>query len=691
MKNRVKEAVRRYFFDKDFSKVSIMILLIMLCIGMTYYYVIRGIHVVFVHFFYVPVTLAGFYWGKRSVWVALLLGACLMAPYAFVFSFTSFIKDFSRVTMLIVVSLVTGTLRERSLCEEKAIVDIVTGNPVPTFVINKDHVVTCFNNACEALTKLSASEIIGTRKQWMPFYSKERCTLADLIVDGAPEKVMDEYYQGRCRKSLLIQGAYESEVFFPEIGENGRWLHITAAPLRNIEGKVIGAIETLQDITERKQAEETVKYQAYHDILTSLPNRLLFKDRLIMALAHARRSGEMLAVMFLDLDRFKNINDTLGHAIGDKLLINVSERLAGIVREVDTVARMGGDEFILILSEVLQAGEVARIAQKILRVFQQSFKINEYELYITASIGISIYPSDGDNADSLIKNADIAMYRAKDLGGNNYQFFTSGMNLAILDRLNMENSLRHALERKEFKIYYQPVVNIGTGEITGVEALIRWQRPGLGMVPPAEFIPLAEETGLIIPIGEWVMRTACAQNKAWQDAGFPPLHMAVNLSALQFRQHNFVGTVENILNETGLEPCYLELEITESIVMKDVRLNSEVLRKLREMGVRISLDDFGTGYSSLCYLKHFPVDNLKIDRSFVRSIAVNQQDTAIISAIVDIAHKLNYKVTVEGVETEEQLIILKQQQCDNIQGYLFSKPLPAREIKKLLKENKRLY
>lgn len=669
-------------------KVCILILLILVCVGLVYCFeFIPGIHVAFTHFFYLPIALAGFWWGRRSIWVAFFLGMCLMFSY-FLFGLPAvLIQGVLCAVMFLAVAWVIGTLRENSLHYEKKLADIIAGIPIPTFVINKDHIVTHFNKACEVLTGLSAAEMIGNRKQWMPFYSNERPTLGDLIVDGASEEVIDRYYQGRYRKSSLIQGAYVGEDFFPGVGENGRWLRFRAAPLRNARGEVIGAIETLEDITGRRKAEQTLQHQAYHDALTGLPNRMLLNDRLTLTLAHAHRSQQMVALLFLDLDRFKKINDTLGHNVGDRLLQAVAKRLTALVREGDTVARMEGDEFILLLPGIARAEDVARIARRILEAFKHPWMLDGQELHITASIGIALYPGDGEDAETLLKNAGIAMYRAKKQGRNNYQLYNQIMNVRTTKRLALGNSLRHALEREEFVVYYQPQVNISTGEITGVEALVRWQHPDLGLLSPAEFIPLAEETGLIIPIGEWVLRTACAQNKAWQDAGYRPVTVTVNISARQFQQQNLVETVGRVLKETGLDPHYLVLEITESAAMQNADLTIATLRSLKEIGIHISIDDFGTGYSSLSYLKYFPLDTLKIDGSFVQDLTTDPNNAAIVTAIITMAHSLKLKVIAEGVETQEQFTFLKQQKCDGIQGYLFSEPLPAGAFEKMLMQD----
>lgn len=442
-------------------------------------------------------------------------------------------------------------------------------------------------------------------------------------------------------------------------------------------------------IRERKLAEERFAHLAQHDSLTGLPNRVLFHDRLQLAMIDAKRRQQTVAVMFLDADRFKTINDTLGHDAGDDLLKQIATRLTSCLRAGDTVSRLAGDEFAVVLPGVENTNYTRDLAQRLLGCFAEPFRLKEQQIFITASIGVTLYPSDATTEEGLLKNADTAMYRAKDAGRNNFQFYSADMHAHAVQRLKLENRLRGATERGELVLHYQPLVNLKSGQIEGMEALLRWNHPELGQVPPLEFIPLAEETGLIIPIGEWVLRAACAQARAWQDAGLPPLQLSVNLSARQF-QKDLVGMVKSVLEETGLEPKYLELELTESVVMQNPERAVATLDALDQMGVRLSIDDFGTGYSSLGYLKRFPIDTLKVDRSFVCDIPGDADDMLITAGIIGLAHSLGIRVVAEGVETSAQLSFLHAQHCDAMQGYYFSKPLPAKAFALLVSERREL-
>jgi diguanylate cyclase (GGDEF)-like protein len=438
------------------------------------------------------------------------------------------------------------------------------------------------------------------------------------------------------------------------------------------------------DVTERRRSQEIIQYQASHDLLTGLPNRAHFNDCLTAAMDQAKYTNERLAVVFLDLDRFKLINDSLGHSSGDRLLQEVCKRLRLYLRQGDVIARWGGDEFTLMLRNVTSSEHTAKISERVLKAFEHPFQCGEHELYISTSVGISIYPKDGRDMETLIKNADTAMYRAKNNGRNTFRLYKPNMDESSIRKLALENSLYRALKNDELLVYYQPQVNLGDARIAGVEALIRWQHPTRGILSPDEFICLAEETGLIIPIGYWILRTACAQNRAWQDAGLPYLRLGVNLSAHQFKQPDFVRNLATILADSRLEPQYLDLELTESILMEDVQENIAKLQKLRDMGISLSIDDFGTGYSSLSYLKRMPINVLKIHQSFVKDITTNPNDLAIAISIIHLAHSLNLKVIAEGVETVDQMELLRALKCDEMQGFLFNRPIPPAELAELL-------
>jgi diguanylate cyclase (GGDEF)-like protein/PAS domain S-box-containing protein len=444
------------------------------------------------------------------------------------------------------------------------------------------------------------------------------------------------------------------------------------------------------DLSQNKQTQDKLNHLAYHDALTDLPNQVLFKDRLKQAIAYSRRTDQMHAVLLLNLDRFKTINDSLGYMAGDRLLQSVAQRLTSCVRDSDTVARFGGDEFAILLTQIARAQDAANAARAIKEVLDQAFIFDEQEVFISTSIGISIYPQDDRDTAGLLKNAGTALDRAKNQGGNNYQFYTAGGTTRALKQLVLESNLRGALERSEFIVHYQPQVTIPDFRLVGMETLIRWRHPSLGMLYPSEFVSLAEDSGMIIALGDWVMRTACLQNKVWQDNGLAPMRLSVNFSARQFQQPSFIATVAEILKETNLDPRWLELELTESSIMKEPEQAIEKLHELKLMGIRVAIDDFGTGYSSLNYLKRFPIDTLKIDKTFVADVCKDPHDTAIVRAIITLGHALDLTVVAEGVETQEQLQYLSSLGCDVVQGFLFSKSLTAAAFEELLVEQRQL-
>ncbi len=524
-------------------------------------------------------------------------------------------------------------------------------------VVDEQFKVVLFNPAAEAIFGYSAAQAMGAGLERFIPQRAQQSGQPDLVPAGA------DAFETEGRVEAIGLRADGSEV--PLEMSLSRITH-SGPPLYSV---------VLNDISARKRDEARLNALANYDPLTALPNRTLFHQRLQRSLVHAQRFNEGLAVLFIDLDRFKNVNDTLGHDAGDRVLQAVAERLKGCLREVDILARLGGDEFAVLIEQVTDARMVGAIAHKLIKAVGELLMLGEQEYQITASIGISTYPADGSDGTTLLKNADIAMYRAKEKGKNNSQFYAAVMNAHSLQRLSLETGMRHALERGEFLLHYQPKVDIASGRITGMEALVRWMRPESGLVSPAEFIPLAEETGLIVPIGAWVLRAACERNHAWQKLGMPPLRVAVNLSARQFVHANLVSDVARVLDATRLAPASLELEITESMVMDNPERAIQTLRQLKSMGIALAIDDFGTGYSSLGYLKRFPIDNIKIDRSFIKDIPRSNDDAIITRTIIDMTHNLRLKVVAEGVETEAQLQFLREHGCDEMQGYYFSRPL----------------
>jgi diguanylate cyclase (GGDEF)-like protein/PAS domain S-box-containing protein len=551
----------------------------------------------------------------------------------------------------------------------------VTLNSIGDAVLSTDMAgnITYLNPVAEKMTGWSLDEAVNR-------------PLADVfqIVDGVTRESVRNPMEFAIQQNKAVGLTSKNCILIRRDGVESA-IEDSAAPIHDGEGRPVGAVMVFHDVSTARAMTLKMSHLAQHDFLTDLPNRVLFNDRLTQAIALARRHGEKLAVLFLDLDRFKYVNDSLGHVIGDKLLQSSAKRLVACVRGSDTVSRQGGDEFVVLLSEVKHAEDVAFSAEKIIAALVAPHGILEHDLHITVSIGISIFPNDGEDAETLIKSADTAMYHAKENGRNNYQFFAQAMTLRAIERQNLEGGLRRALERQEFILHYQPKINLETGVISGVEALIRWRHPSRGLLLPAHFIPIAEDCGLIVPIGQWVLREACRQAKAWLDRGLlPPMIMAVNISAVEFRNKNFLENVRAILADTRMKADHLELEITESVLMQDADAATALLQSLKRIGVRLAVDDFGTGYSSLSYLRQFPIDTLKIDQSFVHDIAADADDAAIVSAVISMARSRKNLVIAEGIETWQQLAFLQSQHCSEGQGYYFRRPMAAEEFAKLL-------
>jgi diguanylate cyclase (GGDEF)-like protein/PAS domain S-box-containing protein len=560
-------------------------------------------------------------------------------------------------------------ITEKKLAEQEQLIFATAFQAQEGIIItDANQVIVRVNQAFTSITGYTGQEAIGNRPS--------------MLKSGRH----DSRFYHAMQKSLRKKGYWQGEIFDRHKDGNiyPKWLTITA--VKNSHKETTHYVANFSDITERKRSEERIHYLANFDPLTGLPNRAQLNDHLKYALSLAKRSNGHLALMFLDLDHFKEINDTLGHSAGDALLIELAKRLSLALRNEDTVTRLGGDEFILLLPGTDAAG-AGVAAQKLLNAIAESYQVGHHDLTLTASIGIALYPEDGDDLETLSKNADTAMYRAKQEGRQCYRFFTPEMQAHSERNLQLVNALRHALKCEQLYLHYQPQVSIQDGRIIGTEALLRWQHPELGMMSPAEFIPVAENSGLILLIGEWVLRCAVRQAKAWIDGGFAPLIMAVNLSAVQFRHPDLPELITRILDEEGLPPEYLELELTESVAMHNPHAVIAVMNNLHERGIRMSIDDFGTGYSSLSYLKKFKVYKLKIDQSFVRDISTDAEDKAIVSAIINLAKSLGLQTIAEGVETTEQLNFLREQGCNEMQGYLFSKPVPSEQFEELLKQS----
>ena len=561
---------------------------------------------------------------------------------------------------------------EESLLQEKARAEIVL-NSISDAVICTDNSgnIDYLNVAAENITGWSAAQAIGQ-------------PIADVF------KIIDSETRQPTRNTVELVLQKDEPIGLPAntllVRQDGSEAAIedSAAPIHDLAGNLAGAVIVFHDVSEAKAMTLKMTHLAHHDFLTNLPNRILLNDRITQAISSAKRNGSQLAVLFLDLDNFKHINDSLGHATGDLLLQSVTHRLKECVRSTDTVSRQGGDEFIILLTENKDENNAALISEKIITAMSIPHRLAKSELHITTSIGISVYPDDGTDAETLIKNADTAMYHAKDNGRNNYQFFRSHMNILAVERQFIEANLRRALEKHEFVLHYQPKFSLRTGAITGVEALLRWAHPKWGLVFPERFLQIAEESGLIVPIGRWVLREACTRAKHWLDSGAPPITIAINISALEFRHAGFFEGVSTILNDTGLDANCLELEITESVLMRDAESTRAILSNLKTLGIKLAVDDFGTGYSSLSYLQQFPIDVLKIDRSFVKEIVSVSDDGFIISAIIGMANSLKLRVVAEGIENQVQLSFLQVRDCEEGQGYMFSPPVEASELAAIL-------
>src|ERR1700719_1194262 len=566
----------------------------------------------------------------------------------------------------------------RNAIERKAVEDalylekeraVVTLNSIGDAVLCTDisGKITYLNLVAETMTGWPRKEAIGK-------------ALAEVfrIIDGPTRKTARDPMEMAVEQNRTVGLTVDCVLIRRDGFESA--IEDSAAPIHDRAGHVVGAVIVFHDVTAARAMAREMAHSAQPHPVTNVPNRILLNDRISQSIALARRQHRPIALIFLDLDRFKYINDSLGHAAGDKLLQSVSERLLANVRRSDTVSRQGGDEFVILLSEITYPEDAATSAAKILVSLSAPHSIGGKDLHIDGSIGISVYPEDGEDAETLINHADTAMYHAKEKGRNNFQFFKAEMNLKAVERQSLEGSLRHALKRDEFLLHYQPKVNLDTGEITGVEALVRWQQPERGLVPPCQFVPIAEDCGLILQIGRWVLREACRQARAWQDAGLTPLPISVNVSAVEFRDKGFVQSVRTILAETDLEARYLELELTERVLMDDAESTASVLQELKRMGVHLSVDDFGTGYSSLSYLRQFPIDVLKIDKSFVHQITPDPDDSTIVSAIINMGKSLKHLVVAEGIETQLQRAYLQTQLCAEGQGYLFSQPLAAAQF-----------
>ena len=575
----------------------------------------------------------------------------------------AFYDNAGRTTRMVGISM---DIDGRKYAEERLQLQAATLEAAANAIVITDShgTITWVNHAFTTMTGYSKEEVLGKNPSVLKSGNQPESYYANL---------WSTISSGKIWRGEIINRRKDGTTYNEEM---------TITPVKQGVGNAAATqfVAIKQDITDRKAAENRVEFLAYYDSLTGLPNRALLQDRLARAVAGARRREDRVALLFLDLDRFKNVNDSLGHSVGDLLLQEVAERLKRFGRDQDTVARLGGDEFVVVLNSIKDVPDAAAAADRLVKSMTAEFVIQDHPITVSCSLGISIFPEHGTDGETLIKNADAAMYCAKEKGRNNFQFFTADMNAQVVERMTLENSLRTSLDNKELFLMYQPQMDIATRRITGLEAVLRWQHPEFGLVPPDKFIRIAEYTGLIMPIGEWVLKTACSQARQWQNEGLPALSVAVNVSAVQFRQEDFCEVIRRVLYETGLEPRYLELELTESLLLANADVMLSVVEELNAMGLTLAIDDFGTGYSNFGYLKRFRVSKLKIDRVFIRDVAVNPDDAAITSAIISMAKSLNLKVIAEGVENEAQMSFLRAHRCDEIQGYYFSKPLAVDQV-----------
>jgi len=561
---------------------------------------------------------------------------------------------------------------------------IVNSSPVATFVINQAHEVIHWNRACVMVTGVSEKQLIGTTKSWKPFYDHHRPVMADLIVDDQMDQ-LSTYYPKKCHPSTTIEGAWEAEDFFPHFPGGGKWLAFTATALKDEKsGAIIGAIETLRDITAQKIYQQQLEHQANYDHLTGLANRHLLHTRLELAISQAERDHLLLGVLFLDLDNFKQINDTLGHDAGDDVIREFGGRLKTSVRDLDTVARIAGDEYVVLLYAPQNIVQVTTIVRRLLDAINHKLTVREREIYIGASVGIALYPKDGKDSQTLLSNADAAMFRAKQHDKGSFRFYTEDLNKDALQWLELKQELHYALTSGQLELYYQPQYSIQEKRITGAEALLRWNHPTRGLLHPELFIALAEETGLIVPIGNWIIKTAISDARQWQEAYGQPLRLSINISARQFRYDELDELLDQAITQTGFHPLNLELELTESLVMDNPHEANKRLLKLKEKGFSLAMDDFGTGYSSLAYLNYFPFDMIKIDQSFIHQLGNSEEADAIVRAMLQLAKALQMRVVAEGVEDQHQRRFLEEEGCDEIQGFWFSRPLRAGDFVKLL-------